>query len=78
MDLLTAAKTRVIEQFPEVVDVEPSVVEISPRVTIFTFHKLLKAEDGTQFPETVRISIDHNTGTVLKVAVSKSVPFPET
>lgn len=74
MDLVATVKARLSQQYPEMADVEPSAVQANDKVTIFTFHKEVKAENGAIFPKIVRVTVDNDTGAILKIAVSKTGP----
>ncbi len=76
MDLLAMVKARLRQQYPEMADVEPSAVEATGKVTIFTFHKEVEAEDGALFPKIVRVTVDSYTGAIVKIMVSTMGPKP--
>ncbi|MDP2727559.1 MAG: hypothetical protein Q8P59_08440 [Dehalococcoidia bacterium] len=69
-DNISLAKEYIRNHFPEMRDVEPTMSQPAPEITVFTFRKTFSTPDGAQLQQMARVYINDD-GKVLKMVTSK-------
>ena len=69
-DIIASVRRMVEGRFPELADVEPSASSVNEKISVLTFKKEFKTEDGAHISHVVKVTVDRS-GNILKVTSSK-------